>query len=254
MSRVTAANCARLAIAGLSLFDHPENKGRQSLAYEWPYPLQKRFFVVVPGKDVYPGAEHNPPQITGVQGTIDKFLGPEQPYLGWPGEAIDIAMFDASPPSASRMLRMHWLNAMYWYYMAGLEPVDARAVICYSSCLESLADGVGKDKILELLDQLLGSKPDREILHSIGLTLAEGINQIYSEARSTVVHGSKFVLNEDFDQARYLATHIAREALDKFQRRLVGYEAKHDGAAAADRKDAFLRFVAIRGDADRKSS
>jgi hypothetical protein len=140
-------------------------------------------------------------------------------------------------------LRESWLNALYWYYIGGCEVSDARSVICYSSCLESLVSGYGAKDIIELCENLFDMDSGTVVTKGLELTLKDAVHRIYNSSRSEVAHGGRFVLSYEYTEERAIAAQLSRYVLLRCQECLVEFEGKHGEKGAADRKDVFVNSL-----------
>ncbi|MGH7867676.1 MAG: hypothetical protein ACREP9_08620, partial [Candidatus Dormibacteraceae bacterium] len=140
-------------------------------------------------------------------------------------------------------LRKSWLSALYWYFVGCCEPSDARATICYSTCLESLAASDGASAIVDLCDLVLMPKTGAFLLPRRKWTLQDCVNAMYQTARSEVVHGGRFVLDEEYDGERSVSAELSRYVLLLLRERLARYEIAFGGRDESDRNDVFLRWL-----------
>jgi hypothetical protein len=242
MARRRANDAARLAVAAFGLSLHPNSSRDMGLVSEWArQPVTKSLFQV-PGQDILVSIQNNPPQVF-VENDFSEFLGRQRDYLNWVGDAIHDAMSDSPSP---RRLRDCWLNALYWYYIGCSEPSDARATICLSSAFESLATSVGAQSILDLIETILGTRRTNIIAPSLGWTLEQAVSEIYNAARSEIVHGGRFVIFREYQDARAVAAELCRYMLLKAQSYLREYEVATGRKAEADRKDTFLKWISMK--------
>jgi hypothetical protein len=246
MSQKLATDCVRLVVAGLALMAPPNRCADLGLAYEWGRPREIESMMQVPGKDIVCGFRSNRPQIGGRADWVKDFLSSQRPYLDWLGASISSVLLNESLPACCRVLRESWLNALYWYYVGGSEVSDARATICYSSCLESLSNGDGTDSILRLCEALFDVDRTAVLVPATQLTLGDAVTDIYNMARSEVVHGGRFVLAHEYETERALAAQLSRIALFRFQECLVTFEQKYGDRAESNRKDVYEKWLDAR--------
>jgi hypothetical protein len=242
MSRRRAEDAARLAIAGLSTLLHPETAAKMGLANEWGRQFVTRTMGQVPGSDVFGGASNNPPQVLNSAG-VRELLADHREYLDWCGELITECLTHSS---SARVIRECWLNALHWYYTGCLEPADARAVICFSTALESLADGDGSEAIVNALEAIFAVRRTDVIAPWIGWTLQQTIDEIYGPARSEVVHGGRFVIFREYHHVRSMAAELCRLALVISHKRLREYESATRRRHEGDSKSHILRWLRAR--------
>lgn len=242
MSRRRADDAARLAIASLGVLLHPSTAAKMGLVNEWGPPFVRRTLAQVRGHDVFCGSRNDPPQVQLTTG-IKELIQDHGDYLDFCGALIGECL---SRSSAGGVLRECWLNALYWYYTGCLESSDARAVICFATAFESLADGDGVEAIVESLGAILGRGRQTIINPSLGWSLEQTIEQLYGPARSEVVHGGRFVIFREYHRVRGLAAELCRLTLWKAHLRLMDYEMVTRRRPAGDNKATFLRWLKAR--------
>ncbi len=246
MARRRAADMARLALAGIGLNVSPRQCAALSLAYEWCKPRQERTLAQIPGKDVVTGVYSHDPQVRADKLDLERFLSSHAEYLSWLGQAIAEAFASNALSQPNALLRQAWLNSLHWYYAGCFEPADSRATICFSTALESLSEAEGVQSIVTALETLFGICPDAYVVRSRKHSLQSAVEHIYGFGRSESVHGGTFVVFGDYSEVRGLASELARYALIAFNAHLQAYEALYQRREAADRKDAFYRWMASR--------
>ncbi len=246
MARRRAADMARLALAGIGLNVSPRQCAALSLAYEWCKPKQERTLAQIPGKDVVTGVYSHDPQVRADKADLNRFLSSHADYLSWLGRVIAEAFESNALSQPNALLRQAWLNGLHWYYAGCFEPSDSRATICFSTALESLCEAEGVQSIVTALETLFGICPDAYVVRSRKHSLQSAVEHIYGFGRSESVHGGTFVVFGDYSEVRGLASELARYALIAFNAHLQAYEALYQRREAADRKDAFYRWMASR--------
>lgn len=242
-ARRRATDSVRLAIAGLGVVLSPARCRDIGLVNERPLPAARDWVAQAPGRDIVSGFNMDVPQVGGEEQWIPAYLKVNQPFIDWVGSAIASAFLGQPATNACPKLRMYWLNALHWFYMGSVEVSDARATICYSSALESLADGIGKGSINALCEKLFRMDRSDILATASGLTLEQAVEDVYSAARSEVVHGGRFVLTGEYADHRHLSAQMSQYALLNCYGELKEFEAKYGGKDAVDDKATFIRCM-----------
>jgi hypothetical protein len=180
------------------------------------------------------------PQINAQETSVGKYLQECKEFFDWLGQVINEAY---AKPGGAGQLRESWLNALHWYYTGCTETSDVRAVICFTTALESLSASDGAGAIIEALETLLRVERTKTVASARQWSLADAVNHVYGFARSESVHGGRFVLFQEYTEARGIASELCRYALLSYESRLREYEVKIHRARAGDRKDTFLRAL-----------
>jgi len=243
MARRRAADMARLALAGIGLNVSPRQCAALSLAYEWCKPRQERTLAQIPGRDVVTGVYSHDPQVRADKATLERFLSSHAEYLSWLGQVIAEAFVSNALSQPNALLRQAWLNSLHWYYAGCFEPSDSRATICFSTALESLCEAEGVQPIVTALELLFGIGRETYVVRSNKHSLQSAVEHIYGFGRSESVHGGAFVVFGDYSEVRGLASELTRYALMAFNTHLQAYEALYQRREAADRKNAFYRWM-----------
>lgn len=240
MAQHRSNDAARLAIAGIALNVTPRQCATMTLAYEWARPSHRKSMFQIRAGKLYTGYTNYFPQVNTDIISLRKFLESHRDYFDWLGTAIAEAF--APTPTAGK-LREAFLNALHWYHTACTDTYDVRATICFTSALESLSEGIGVDAITAAIESLIGTARDKIVVPAEQWTLKQSVEYIYRYGRSESVHGGRFVLFHEYQQARALAAELTHYALISFQHELRDYEKRYNRKPEADSKQAFLRAL-----------
>jgi hypothetical protein len=243
-SQQRAEDAVRLAIAGLGLLMSPQHASEIGIVHEWNHSRRGVRLTLIRDHDIVSAGEFgDAPQVSASNEWVTSLLRDSESVLRWLGDAIDTAILASPEVESGAELRKSWINAVYWYYLGCCEVSDARATICYSSCLESMAVRDGAKAMFELCETMLEPKSDAMLVPSRKLTLEEAVKLIYRRGRSEVVHGGRFVLDEEYGFERRISAELSRHVLLLYQQHLESYEAELAGRAGGDRKDVFLKWL-----------
>lgn len=123
-------------------------------------------------------------------------------------EAIQFLLCDPKLTLRPKLMNT-FAHALIWFHEACREPMPLIAITKFMSCLDSLACGRKANGIIALVSARMKVTPDTPIRPD-GPTFKMAINQLYSEGRSCLLHGSSNRLGHDWENQMRLAETLAR--------------------------------------------
>jgi hypothetical protein len=103
-------------------------------------------------------------------------------------------------------------QALLWFHEGCRETVTLMAIVKLTASLDALAKGGKSGGIKKMITARLGAKPSDK-LWADGTSMEQGVNEIYSDARSRTMHGTNDKLGHDWTSTRARAEGIARLCL-----------------------------------------
>jgi hypothetical protein len=213
----------RLALDALGLTMEPSQVKNIQLKAEANPPSAIKKLSQFDGYELgYPGVEHNPP---GIYESANQWLETNSNFLKAAGRLIETIVSLESDRNTQK-LDERWLNALYWYGEACREPTDFIALVKLGVSLDILTKGE-KRGICEFTCKLFGKK-DSDPITRDGTTLKQIVEDLYSEGRSQIGHGSKLGILEDYSFSRQRSSFFVRDVLREAIVRLSTYQGEDD--------------------------
>lgn len=103
-------------------------------------------------------------------------------------------------------------HALIWLHEACREPLPMIAITKFMSSLDALAGGKKGPGIVGLVSARFGVDPETSIRRG-GPSFKSAINELYSQGRSRLLHGSSDRLGHDWENQRALAESLARHCM-----------------------------------------
>ena len=205
---------ARLTLLGVALMWASPRKALQeiNLAYDGP-----------PYRQAYAFYQVRPELLSGSRWTkslhgLSLFGDEWEPIIAqrndwWTTLAEAIKFLLGNPDHAQRpKLMTSFAHALIWFHEACREPMPMIALTKYISCLDALACGRKASGIIALVSARMEVEPEAPIRKD-GPSFKAAINQLYSQGRSQLLHGSSDRLGRDWEDQRELAETLARFCL-----------------------------------------
>lgn len=127
------------------------------------------------------------------------------------GETIQFLLGDPKQVRRPKLMNS-FAHALIWFHEACREPIPMIAITKFMSCLDALACGRRASGILALVSGRMSVNPDTPIRKD-GPSFKIAIDDLYSQGRSRLLHGSSDRLGSDWENPRGLAEALARVCL-----------------------------------------
>ena len=118
----------------------------------------------------------------------------------------------AEPHTKKPTVATALLHALIWFYEGCRQELDSIAVVHFSACLDALANGEDKDGIRRLITARLGYNDDDPVFRD-GSAMRKVVDEIYSDGRSRIIHGTNVNLRSDWRGVRERSEKLARMCL-----------------------------------------
>jgi len=219
----------RLALNALGLTMEPSQVKNLQLRAEANLPSAIKKLSQFEGYELgYPGVQHN---LRGIPESANQWLATNSDFLEAAGRLIETIVSLESDRNTPK-LDERWLNALYWYGEACREATDFIALVKLGVSLDILTKGE-KRGICEFTCKLFGKK-DSEPITRDGTTLKQIVEDLYSEGRSQISHGSKLGILEDYSFSRRRSSFFARDVLREAIIKLINYQGEDELQAFID--------------------
>jgi hypothetical protein len=212
----------RLALDALGLTIKPSQAKNLQLKAEANPPSAIRKLSQPDGHNLYYGADFNS---SGIGESANQLLETNSNFLIAAGQLIETIVSLESGRN-TRKLDERWLNALYWYGEACREPTDFIALVKLGVSLDILTKGE-KRGICKFTCKLFGKK-DSDPITRDGTTLKQIVEDLYSEGRSQIAHGSKLGILEDYSFSRQRSSFFVRDVLREAIVRLSNYQGEDE--------------------------
>lgn len=213
-AREKAVMAARLALVAVALMWRRPSKamGDLNLLFDGPQYLRTWAFHHDKG-DIFGGWERVYP-FTGLP-LIDRSW--QEAIEGWAASWSTIAEAIAYWLSADGLverptLMNQFVQALIWFHEACLEPTPMIAITKFMASLDALACGGKSNGIKALVKARLGVEDDTPI-RSDGPSVQKVIDELYSQGRSRLIHGSSDRIGHDWTDSMLLAEQLSRRTL-----------------------------------------
>jgi hypothetical protein len=104
-------------------------------------------------------------------------------------------------------------QSLMWFHAGCREENEPVGLVCFGSSLDALASGGGPTAILKLLEAQAGLRPNAPINATSSQTFRGAVEEIYSEGRSRIAHGTSDRVGHDWSLVLGRAHQLARLAL-----------------------------------------
>lgn len=104
------------------------------------------------------------------------------------------------------------LHALLWFYEGCCQELDFLSVVYFSACMDALANGEDKPGIRRLISARVGYR-DTDPIFVDGPSMSKLVDEIYSDGRSKLIHGSNLNLRSDWRSVRERSEKLARMCL-----------------------------------------